>query len=126
MSNLTDNDVIIKAVELADNWLWNWGRAFFHEEVQWGQGGTFPDEAEQWHLDILAAQLVRQVDAIGLLECDITAVSAWIYCPSNEEATHPAVVGQDRTMNTIRAIVESGVLEQVAGLDGGNRDEEVE
>jgi len=71
-----------------------------------------PLQNQQPFLDALAAQLTRQVDAISYYEC----VSHPIYTritqlddvglPKHEWYGK----GPDRTMNTIRAIIDSGVL----------------
>lgn len=107
---MNNQEYIRKAAEIlgwemdADGWLYPprdevWGSLPSHVHWSW-----------KWVQDIIAAQLVRQVDALGPLECDVTAATTWIYCPSNDDASHPAVIGKDRTMNTLRAIVDSGVL----------------
>ena len=64
--------------------------------------------------DALAAQLVRQVDALGPLECEISSCTVRLHCPSNDEWGPLDTVGPDRTENTITAIVESGVLSDSA------------
>ncbi len=116
---MNDKDrTLRKAVELAgeDFGYWDLNRIIFN-----GTPETMynPDNMPQWLLDSLAAQLVRQVDA---LECDdgeslgvevYPASSVMFrYQPklSNSEPVEIAH-GPDRTENTITAIVESEVLE---------------
>ena len=102
------NDYIRKAVGLAREWVMAGSFVVTPiEDVDLFHADNLPP----MQLDALAAQLVRQVDALGPLECDITAVTTWIYCPSNDDASHQPIIGPDRTMNTIKAIVDSGVLE---------------
>ncbi len=97
-------DYIKRAVELADGAEWftdyagtDWVCIQSHEFLPDDQAG----------LDALAAQLVRQVDALGL-EFTATNKQSRVW---PEEARVPVYVnGPDRTMNTIKAIVDSGVL----------------
>ncbi len=111
---MTDDEYIRKAVELAEAWRWH------DDEDCPFIVGPFPlmdepaNEASQIVLDALAAQLVRQVDALGgdqwvleshyrrscVTECDLYGMPKYEF--------HGR--GPDRTMNTIRAIVDSGVL----------------
>jgi hypothetical protein len=86
-------DLIRKAVSLADGW---------RETVL-----PFIDQRK---LDALAAQLVRQVDATDdyyvIVKHDFAAVRGRGPCVKHVEDDDA-----DRTLNTINAIVESGVLE---------------
>ncbi len=105
------SDVIRKAVELADGWK--------YDEI--GHTGKYkihlPDTMQTWvdfnyqpALDALAAQLVRQVDVLDEYRFNFARRGTMLkprigghllgYCK-----------GDDRTMNTIKAIVDSGVLE---------------
>lgn len=111
---MTDKDIIRKAVELADGWCWNWDGAFnadISNQMIFGRGAVDP---QQWALDALAAQLVRQVDALHdgwLFESyeDRATVIRFDLCGMPRQKWHES--GTDRTMNTLRAIVESGVLD---------------
>ena len=59
------------------------------------------------HLDALAAQLVRQVDANEFAGFKIEPNGTYVAFDDDAEGyAH----GPDRTMNTIKAIVDSGVL----------------
>ena len=99
------NDYIRKAVELADN-IWPWD---YHKTLN-----TLG--LNQIELDALSAQLVRQVE-----QHDDYVIHAYPRTTSvvqvtekyNEiiEKTLTSGFGLDRTMNTIKAIVDSGVLE---------------
>ena len=63
-------------------------------------------------LDALAAQLVRQVDALDTPDTvEITHNKVWVGYRSKSSETWRYWKGPDRTMNTIKAIVESEVLE---------------
>ncbi len=105
---MNDRDYIRKAVELADGWevgtkgvtLPN-GRSRLFDDPLLGAMSL-----EQYWLDALAAQLVRQVDAAGwcfVITQEISEILAG-------EKTH-FHEGPDRTLNTIKAIVDSGVLD---------------
>ena len=90
-------DYIRKAVELADGFRW------LHRdqvEIPDLNNAVLRPFEQQWFLDALAAQLVRQVDAV-LPQQDWLTLSRPFYKTN----------GPDRTMNTIKAIVDSGVLD---------------
>ena len=119
------SDLIRKAVELADGFRQFCGLYQIGDE--WNEAETDDDNPQQWFLDALAVQLVRQVDALEGLAFDskggkFLEVIIWDFRPGNNRMTGSAR-GQDRTMNTIKAIVESGVLsgaksyESAAALD---------
>lgn len=106
------NDIIKKAVELADNFELDSINAYYWHDPSNGEGfdgiATDSDDPSQWFLDALAAQLVRQVDGSD----------AWFECNDNkqvrignDDGLDHWEGGPDRTMNTIKAIVDSGVLE---------------
>ena len=109
---MNDQDYIKEGVELA-GWL------EVDEEGEYLQipdtpTSSYLDEiiatCDQYLLDALAAQLARQVDAL-------TDYSGVRVCPNITEIFHIAgqphipVTGPDRTMNTIKAIVDSKALE---------------
>ena len=105
---MTNNEYIIRAVELADGWN---GDLFMHEYA------LEPPEKQQRTLDALAAQLVRQADvALDDWRClelfaGHTSVRAFEDLdPCGHDLA--ACYGKGRTMNTIRAIVSSRVLEE--------------
>lgn len=112
---MNDSEIIRKAVELADGWgitMWS-GRPMVHCPID-DVDGFHIDHLPNLFLDSLAAQLVRQVDAltnpdVGLQLCRGVSVVD-IYLPDSP-LRQAAVDGPDRTMNTLRAIVESGVLD---------------
>ena len=91
------NDYIKKAVELADGFSFNDKDAYFST-----------DELGCMWLDALAAQLVRQVDALGTVTLNIYDRGTEVGKSGQPWATG---IAHDRTMNTIKAIVDSGVLE---------------
>lgn len=97
------NDYIRKAVELVpDEWPWDFFKAN-------------PDQTMDQPLkDALAAQLVRQVEAPT--DHFVEQMTGWTavregstYLTVGDKA---ASYGPDRTMNTIKAIVDSGVLRE--------------
>ena len=111
---MSDQDYIRKAVELADGW-GDLELGFLSVRLS-GPPETTPKRYRRL-LDALAAQLVRQVDALEGTQVAITrsgCVCAGIaeQIGRRIERKHYAeITGPDRTMNTIKAIVDSGVLE---------------
>ena len=105
-----EQELIKKAVELAPGWWWKEGCIHMIDQPM----HFYADAAPQSVLDALAAELVRQVDRLD----DDTA----IYVEPGETKVGQILntgrvmvnvtygTSPDRTMNTIRAIVESGVL----------------
>ena len=109
MSDMNDSDIIRKAVELAEGWLID---ADHHGEyiVVAGIWNCPLDEGLPQHdKDALAAQLVRQVDATHLYDIIVYADEVEIF--ESDDMFLNASEGPDRTMNTLRAIVESEVLD---------------
>lgn len=105
---MNDSEIIRKAVELADGWgitMWL-GRPMVHcpiDDIDGFHIGHLPTV----FLDALAAQLVRQVDALKMAHIVIAQAQSTVMWPGN--GAH--AMGEGRTMNTLRAIVESGVLD---------------
>ena len=93
------NDYIRKAVELADT-VAPWD--FYQQNKD-----TIPCSTVE--LDALAAQLTRQVDDSGGNWVCVEPTLTSIYDGGTGRDLPPAS-GPDRTMNTIIAIVDSGVL----------------
>ena len=110
------NDVIRKAVELADGWKMVSDCA--HPPwVSIPNGPAFSlHNPSQILLDALAAQLVRQVDALNgnwvTSSDEVVQVIGPIEGPGGPSGVWHESEGVDRTLNTLRAIVESKVLEQ--------------
>ena len=115
---MNDGEYIRKAVELV-GWLES------DEEGEYLQIPAQPFSAyldeirapcEQYLLDALAAQLVRQVDALIGIDIDVHKGFSSITTDQGKYSTGHWVEigeaqGEDRTMNTIKAIVDSKVLE---------------
>ncbi len=103
---MTDSDYIRAAVELAEGWTAEPSRICVNNAV------FYIDLADgQWVIDALAAQLVRQVDAAPKIHFEsggVGQVNVWRESEPWNRRTHAE--GPDRTMNTIKAIVDSGVL----------------
>ncbi len=100
----SDQDYIRKAVELADGWRNGPGPAVVQApRMELCTLGSMP----QGYLDALAAQLVRQVDAIevGIITTELGSIHIWGDHTMIAQSTQ-----DDRTMNAIIAIVDSGVL----------------
>ena len=108
-----DKDILKKAADLIgweiddDGWAYPprddlWGNLPSHVYLEWG-----------WVKDIIAAELVRQVDALpcGELEVWVRRNIAWV---EHEDGSRPIsrYDGIDRTENTITAVVESKLLEK--------------
>lgn len=119
---MNDKQIIQAAVELADGWSLvhiydgeDWGQEFGDNSGVPTQQVLIQDPHKfQSSLDALAAQLVRQVDALdrGAFHCEPTrgiVCEVTKHYPFSHKTTEVAE-GPDRTMNTLRAIVESGVL----------------
>ncbi len=109
---MNDQDYIRKAVELADGW--GYSHTQPDQWVTWPQTQNFPFSMfPQVAKDALAAQLVRQLDESGrggFYSVPGAAEVQWEHNNSDELNTS-YVKGNDRTMNTLRAIVDSEVLE---------------
>ena len=119
---MKDEDYIRKAVSLADGWdiaensaitIPNGGDNWF---VDWPTVylNNWPDDGLQFVADALAAQLVRQVDALSDDHCvaiDTFQVRVFSESGYTNFVSKDLSVNNDRTMNTIKAIVDSGVLE---------------
>lgn len=106
-NEMTDEEYIRKAVEVADGWQ-------YCDKGQYeNQDGLLFDFDMQVFLDALAAQLVRQVDALntGHTVCvDRDGVDVEIDNGGLLPKLLLRISGPDRTMNAIKAIVRSGVL----------------
>ena len=120
MTKLTDQQAIKRGVELAKGWS-------IHEQVYhapdyvvyrmrppFGHAVPF-DRVRQHHLDALAAQLRRQVNASGYaIYVGPDGATIWKDGgpDKNDEPFFDASndYDGDEAMNTIRAVVESGVL----------------
>ena len=98
-----NKDILRKAVELAD------GFTLIDSDVELNNEWYINLKLPQFVLDALAAQLVRQVDALNNAW---VAVSASGVCKVSTNHNLATIRGEGgRTENTITAIVESGVLE---------------
>ena len=111
---MNDQDIIRKAVELADGWE-QYGKKFF---CPWPLPEWRPDKLTELDnavfRDALAAQLVRQVKATGYgtwtnamspITGNKCVITDW-----RKPETQTKMDGEDEIMNTIKAIVDSGVL----------------
>ncbi len=115
-TEMTQQDYIKKAVELADGWALCDGWFMlpgFRKDVYFDKPPDWHDDArqiDQIDLDALAAQLTRQVDALA-----VTIGPTYIGIRDTKEIGMPVVYERtfigDRTKNTIKAIVDSGVLD---------------
>ncbi len=109
------NDYIRKAVELADGWRIRSGMNIETGSIWLIQGpdkflSCLVSEPKSYMLDALAAQLVRQVDALrtpsaSVITSDLGSITIW-----RNRQILAASINDDRTTNTIKAIVDSGVL----------------
>jgi len=106
---MNDQEYIRKAVELADGFNMDEQAIVIHE---WSDF-CFIDDPSQHVLDALAAQLVRQVDARAKgVEVEVFDGFARIDSAPPRQYERIAIAeGPDRTMNTIKVIVDSKVLE---------------
>ena len=113
MKKMNDQDYIRKAVELADGW--NEGpQGLAGGPVMESRSGYKGSFREQELLDALAAQLVRQVEGREQQSLwvftDHSVVDFWV---GGAAENRGYAEGPDRTMNTIKAIVDSGVLKAI-------------
>lgn len=106
-------DYIRKAVEIADGWEITWEKMipsdFTHVTMPAGVTFYLEDKARpQWAIDALAAQLVRQAESAGYM---VTVYGAYVCIEG--KGTEFDFKGEKgcRTINTIKAIVDSGVLD---------------
>jgi len=101
--------LLAKAAELAEGWAWETeddGYYLVGPDMGWHQHCI-----SQGAKDGLAAQLVRQVDATDkymVYEYPIASEVVIEDCSNDDFVTN--INGPDRTMNTIKAIVDSKVL----------------
>ena len=111
---MTDNKYIREAVELADGWEWKhsiqgtvvrWNIDNSLQMMQWPE-----DNLPIWIKDALAAQLVRQVDSQRSWQFDSDIWGAAQITNRPQIRASVRVIGPDRTMNSIKAIVDSKVL----------------
>ena len=105
------NDTIRKAVELADDWEIHGLNGFSTPDSGHDAALDSIDEMSQFEKDALAAQLVRQVDALGGKFMLITSPNE-VHIGDEVLAAIANEQGPDRTMNTIKAIIDSGVLDE--------------
>lgn len=109
---LVMTDIIRKAVELADGWalVEKWGRPY----ALFAPNTRALDCKITCVRDALAAQLTRQVDALDNAWVD--AYPGWTAVRDGDIYSVKRDLGasysSDRTLNTIKAIVESKVLDQ--------------
>ena len=118
MSQSNQDALIRKAVELADGWLWATYSDSDLCELELANGAYWyddadspitPDQMPRTLLDALAAQLVRQVDALSY-EIISSEGHCGVYDQDGQDILIEVMEYYDRTMNTIKAIVDSGVL----------------
>ncbi|MCK5641588.1 MAG: hypothetical protein KAJ19_12370 [Gammaproteobacteria bacterium] len=111
---MNDNDYIKAAVELADGFEWHDGEpgGIYWPKVplEANESGLYIWSSLEYQpvLDALAAQLVRQVDAIRGSGVIVGPYKSGIYFEGGTK--HEFDSGEDRTMNTIKAIVDSKIL----------------
>ena len=99
---MSDIEYIKRAVELADWFEWD----------QWLNAKTdVLGNAGQIFLDALAAQLVRQVDALVFYRLIIEPTGVDIESEATGKRIAETRFGS-RTDNTIKAIIDSGVLDE--------------
>jgi len=111
---MNDQDYIRKAVELADGFDNQTDEAGDYIEMDDAPYTTvyldIPRQDDQWFFDALAAQLVKQVDAMILYRLRIEPTGAFMDHEGTGERMSDSTFGGDRTMNTIKAVVDSEVL----------------
>ena len=115
---MTDEEYIKAAITLAEGWRLNRfdGDLVVIDGLRLGWPTHRLVDDKVWArpvLDALAAQLVRQVDATNEY-LFASAYPGWSsVVPKGNHSTPLAThEGSDRTMNTLKCIVDSGVLQQ--------------
>ena len=115
---MSDKEYICKAVDLSDDFIIGWDDEGEYIELYCAPLGIYFDDmndSDQWILDALAAQLVRQVDAlpeIYVLKGNGTVcIMREFGYYENKDKVLNCVDGEDTSMNTIKVIVDSKVLE---------------
>jgi hypothetical protein len=103
------NTLIRKAVELADGF--EYRKSHEGDYINLPYIG-FVKAGSNVALDALAAQLVRQVDALDGCEviCDPYCIKVFVAYKKGAKIAKGTAHEFDRAMNTIKAIVDSGVL----------------
>lgn len=108
---MNDQDYIREAAELADGWsivlqMWGWDVVGPDPLAAYESCEPIPQPIT----DALAAQLVRQVDEMAETFFYFSPTGAAFVYTSLEDKPAGASRDLDRSMNTIRCIVDSGVL----------------
>ena len=103
-------DYIRKGVELADGW--SMQRNFVITPIE-DIDLFHVDSLPQMQIDALAAQLVRQVDELPAMSFEIFQTWSRLTLLDAQAMPREEFYGRDsdRTLNTIKAIVDSGVLD---------------
>ena len=127
---MNDKDFIRKAVELADGWGYGIEDEGTEDELAYLENADdtfwYVDEENidlrslpRIFMDALAAQLVRQVDALGTHFVGTAPMGSTVYEIISSVSERPIMKshGDGRTMNTIKAIVDSGVLDRQESSD---------
>lgn len=104
---MTDEEYVKRSVELAEGWELTCD--VFNTYVGIGRWKHILPGIPQVALDVLAAQLVRQVSRTH--EIYIGPESIEIRRHIGTYCDEARVYSGDRTLNTLKAIVDSGVLE---------------
>lgn len=104
---VNDKEYILAGIVLADGWHTLDTAIGFLEIVKTYHGFGGPDSDKEI-IDALAAQLVRQIDTNGRVI--IRAERWWTEIAKREGKIICHVEGDDRTMNTIKCVVDSGLL----------------
>jgi hypothetical protein len=104
---MNDQDYIREGAKLANGW--KIGSDTFNTYVYFSAWKEILPGLSQPMLDALAAQLVRQVDDTVGYYVD-TYIGASVISSSHTGESIARIMSDDRTMNTIKAIVDSEVL----------------
>ncbi len=118
---MSNQNYIKRAVELAKHW-WGAGtEAFGPSNFHRPYASLKVDSPDtRFFLDALAAQLVRQIDALDTPHTiQVSHNRVWSGYRSKSAETWKITQGPDRAMNTIKAIVNSSVLTAGEGNEFG-------
>lgn len=108
---MNDQDYIREAVELADKGLWRYYKDV--KNVHIVDTGIYSiNDLPQPIIDALAAQLVRQVDSLEQYAIHSVFGYVSVIAPGEGLVVLATGTGTDRTMNTIKSIVDSKALRE--------------
>ena len=99
---MNTQEYILKAVKLV-GWKTRESGSIIH-----GLGGYFGNINDQVVIDALSVEIVRQAEASGEYEVDVSSNVAEVFDKHSKGVA--CTLGDDRVMNAIKVVVDSGIL----------------